>query len=192
MMVKLGKDFYQESAIELAPKFLGKKLVHETEKGRISGIINEVEAYPAHVDEVSHGNQRTKRTEVLYKSGGYAYVYLIYGVHHQFAVVVNKKEVPEVVFVRSVIPKEGIDLMKENFAREVRNIRRLTGSPGNLCKSFSINKEHYGLDLTTDEIFIENTDIKISPDRIVSTERIGISSKLKGSTNKFRFKIDRI
>ena len=89
-MYKLAKEFYLRSARDSVKDFLGKYLVYESENGKISGLITDVEAYPAFVDEVSHGNRRTNRTKVMYKEGGYVYVYKVYGIHTQFAVVVNK------------------------------------------------------------------------------------------------------
>src|SRR5918996_3948999 len=78
--VGLGRDFYARAAIDCAPSFLGKALVHETPGGRVAGIISEVEAYPAYTDDVHHGNRRTTRTEVMWGPPGHAYVYVVYGV----------------------------------------------------------------------------------------------------------------
>ena len=135
-MPKLPKSFYQRPALDIAKEFLGKFLVYNSPQGKLSGQIIDVEAYPAYSDNVSHGNKRTKRTEVMYKDGGYAYVYLIYGIYHQFAVVVNGKDLPEVVFIRAVTPTEGIEIMKGNYGRSIKKTTDLTKSPGNLCKSF--------------------------------------------------------
>lgn len=185
MTTKLPKSFYQGSAIELAPKFLGKYLVHKTAQGIISGMITDVEAYPAFVDKVSHGNKRTKRTEVMYRHGGYGYVYKIYGIHYQFAVVVNQKDIPEVVFIRAVKPERGVDIMKKNFGKEV-NTATLTKSPGNLCKSFGITEALYGVDLTGDELYLEDRGVCIHKNDINTSSRIGINGNLQGSEKEFR------
>jgi len=186
-MNKLNKDFYQKPALELVKDFLGKYLVFNSPKGRVSGMISDVEAYPAFTDNVSHGNKRTARTEVMYREGGLVYVYLIYGIYHQFAVVVNKQEIPEVIFIRGVIPDEGVEIMKQNFEKEVKKIKELTSRPGNLCKSFGITKELYGADLTGEIIYIEDRGIIIDPLKIKSTRRVGISKKLDGSDLPLRF-----
>lgn len=189
-MVKLSKSFYQKPAKDIAKEFLGKYLVFNSERGKISGRIIDVEAYPAFSDEVSHGNKRTKRTGVMYKEGGYAYIYVVYGVHYQFAVVVNKENVPEVVFIRGIIPDEGIGVMKDNFRKSVKRTSDLTKSPGNLCKSFGIDMNLYGIDLTGETLFIEDRGDKINPENIISNKRIGINSNLKGSEHKLRFFIE--
>jgi len=186
---KLTRGFYLDSAENLASHFLGKYLVHVTPRGRISGMISEVEAYPAFLDDVSHGNKRTKRTEVMYKEGGYAYVYLIYGIHYQFAVVVNKKDIPEVVFIRAVIPDEGAELMKSNFQKIVEHSRDLTKSPGNLCKSFGISTGHYGVDITKNELFLENRGSYIPSENINIRSRIGIRQSIKGNRKKLNYSI---
>ncbi len=186
-MPKLQKSFYQRSARDIAKEFLGKYLVFNSPKGKVSGKIIEVEAYPAFSDKVSHGNKRTRRTEVMYQDGGYAYVYLVYGIYHQLALVVNKKNIPEVVFIRAVIPEEGIEIMKGNFGKPVGRVNDLTKSPGNLCKSFGIDINLYGKNLTGNTIFIEDRGVVISPKEILSDKRIGISPKLDGSQRKLRF-----
>jgi|GEM_PF-6633799 hypothetical protein len=45
--MKLGRRFYLRPALTVAPDLLGKRLVYKTEQGPISGIISDVEAYPA-------------------------------------------------------------------------------------------------------------------------------------------------
>lgn len=186
-MAKLSKSFYLRSANDCAKDFLGKHLVYNSPKGTVSGMINDVEAYPAFVDKVSHGNKKTKRTQVLYEEGGKVYVYLIYGLYHQFAIVVNKKDVPEVVFIRSIIPERGIKIMQKNFGKIVKHPNELTNSPGKLCKSLGINLTLYGTDITGNTIYLNDGNTQIKSEEIVSTKRIGINEKLEGNQNKLRF-----
>lgn len=187
MIHKLQMSFFQVSAEDIAQDLLGKCLVHNTPDGRISGRIVDVEAYPAFSDSVSHGNKRTARTEVMYREGGYAYVYLVYGIHHQFAIVVNHKDIPDVIFIRAVVPEEGLDLMKRNFGRPVKRVFELTKSPGNLCKSFGINLTHYGIDLTGTTLFLEDRGVEVSAAEVITNARVGIKSSLEGSNRKLRF-----
>lgn len=63
---RLGQEFYRHPAVDCASDFLGKVLVHETAEGRLAGVISDVEAYPAFVDGVHHGNKRTARSEVMW------------------------------------------------------------------------------------------------------------------------------
>jgi DNA-3-methyladenine glycosylase len=183
----LSKDFFQQNALKIAKDFLGKYLVYNSPMGRLSGMITEVEAYPAFLDNVSHGNKKTKRTKIMYEDGGHAYIYLIYGIHHQFAVVVNKKNIPEVVFIRAVIPIEGIEIMKRNFKREVKKVTDLTKSPGNLCKSFGITLDLYGEPIPGKKLWLENRNIRFPNSLINSDKRIGIRKTLKGSNSPYRY-----
>lgn len=173
----------------MAHDLLGKYLVFNSPKGIVSGMIIEDEAYPAFIDNVSHGNKRTKRTEVIYQVGGYAYVYFNYGLHFMLNIVVNNKDVPECVLIRRLIPDQGIDIMMQNFGREVEDVKQLTRSPGNLCKSFGIALQHYGTDLTDNLLFIEDRGIEVDPEQIKTGERVGIDPKVKGSELKLRYSI---
>lgn len=157
---RLGQDFYRPPAVDCATDFLGKVLVHDTAAGRLAGVISDVEAYPAFVDGVHHGNKRTARSEVMWGPGGRAYVYLVYGIWHQFAAVVNSKDVPDVVFIRAVAPVEGADVMAAQWNNPVET-KALANSPGKLCRSFAITTEHYGADLCRYELFLED----LGPDR---------------------------
>ena len=93
---KLDNSFYARPNVQLvARELLGKVLVTEFEGQRTSGRIVEVEAYNGVVDRASHAwsGRRTRRTEVMYREGGTAYVYLIYGIHHLFNAIVTSEDV---------------------------------------------------------------------------------------------------
>lgn len=113
-MGKLNRNFYLRSAEELAPALLGKILVHKTAEGVTSGIIVETEAYIGPEDKGAHscGGVPTARTAVMFGKGGFAYVYLIYGMYSCFNVVANVKDKPEAVLIRALEPLDGVELMK--------------------------------------------------------------------------------
>jgi DNA-3-methyladenine glycosylase len=80
-MTRLERGFYEEATVEVARSLLGMVLVHRTTRGLTAGRIVETEAYAGPGDAACHsakGNSRG-RTAVMYGSGGFAYVYLIYG-----------------------------------------------------------------------------------------------------------------
>lgn len=89
--------------------------VLETNVGgvRTAGMITEAEVYIGGSDKASHtcGYRRTERVMSQYEMGGHAYVFLVYGIHAQFCVVLGEKDVPNVVLVRSVMPLWGTDEM---------------------------------------------------------------------------------
>src|ERR1700677_3470534 len=136
-LVKLGPAFYDRpSVVKVAKELLGKVVVTELDGVRTSGRIVEVEAYNGVVDRASHAwsGRRTARTEVMYGAGGTAYIYLIYGIHHLFNVVTNRKDVPHAVLVRALEPLEGIPVMLKRMGREQLD-HSLTRGPGNVSRA---------------------------------------------------------
>ena len=92
---KLSLTFYQQSdVVSLSKQLLGKILLTHFDNILTGGMIVETEAYQGSEDKACHAylNRKTARTEVMFKSGGCAYVYLCYGVHHLFNIVTHKKE----------------------------------------------------------------------------------------------------
>ena len=157
------------------------KLIHETLDGIISGKIVEVEAYLFN-DPASHSYKgKTKRNKAMFEEGGIAYVYKIYGVHHCFNVVTNKKGIGEAVLIRALEPLEGIELMKINRKKD----SDLCNGPAKLVEALGIKKEQEKKDLISSELRIEEFEI---PKNIVAKERIGIS---KGKSLKLRFYINK-
>lgn len=168
-MSKLGRKFYLKSADELAPALLGKVLVHKTAEGVTSGIIVETEAYIGPNDKGAHscGGVPTARTAVMFGQGGFAYVYLIYGMYSCFNVVANSKDKPEAVLIRALEPLDGIELMKKR--RGTDNLQNLCSGPGKLCGALGITREQSGTDLCGSELFIldkpalPTSEIAVSP-----------------------------
>jgi DNA-3-methyladenine glycosylase len=80
----LPRAFFLDPPEQVAPKLLGKLLVHQTSAGPIIGRIVEVEAYqgPHNVppDPAAHSFRGpTPRNLVLFGPAAHAYVYAIYG-----------------------------------------------------------------------------------------------------------------
>src|SRR6476620_1255285 len=113
---KLPREFYTRSnVLTVARELLGKLLVVTDSSGqRVSGMIVEVEAYRGPEDRASHayGGRRTNRTETMYRSGGVAYVYFVYGMYYQFNVVSNAANIPHAILVRALQPVEGLEIMR--------------------------------------------------------------------------------
>jgi DNA-3-methyladenine glycosylase len=180
---KLRKSFYRRELLDVAKSLLGKILVKVDGKNILSGIIVEVEAYHGDFDEAAHSYRGiTKRTEIMFESGGYLYVYFTYGAHHCCNVVTGKKGQGTAVLIRAVEPISGIDTMiKNRFGRKPKNIKEifnLTSGPGKTCQAFGIDRKYSGTDLTGNEIFILDGE-KIRSKDIGVSKRIGISRSVE-------------
>ena len=175
MASKLPPEFYtRPDVLKVARDLLGKLLVvPTTNRKRVSGMIVEVEAYRGPEDRASHafGGRRTKRTETMYKMGGVAYVYFVYGMYYQFNVVSNVEDTPHAILVRALEPVEGIDFMRKR--RHTHPDHNLTNGPGKLCIAMNINRELDGADLLGNRVWLEEYE-KIPALRISKGPRIGI------------------
>lgn len=169
----LNRQFYLRDANLVAKDLLGKLLVHNTQNGIIAGMIVELEAYMGAEDAAAHSykNLRSSRTEVQFGEGGFAYMYLIYGMHYCFNVVTNVANKPEAILIRALEPVDGIEIMKKN--RKSDNLINLCNGPGKLCSALEINKSHYGIDLCGNELHIDAYQ-NVANENIVATPRVNI------------------
>jgi DNA-3-methyladenine glycosylase len=190
-MIKLPASFYDRpNVVTIARDLLGKVLVTEFGGRLTSGRIVEVEAYNGIVDRASHAwsGRRTKRTEVMFGSGGTAYVYLIYGLHSLFNVVTGRKEVPHAVLVRALDPLEGIPVMLKRTGK-LKLDHTLTRGPGNLSKALGLLTAHTGTSLLGDEIWIGDDGWRAKRSQIVATPRIGVDYAGEDAALAYRFYI---
>lgn len=186
--MKLPRKFYeQEDTLQIAQDLLGKILVVPNEKGkRVSGKIVETEAYLGEIDKAAHAynKRRTKRTEILYGKGGFAYIFLIYGIYNQLNFSVGKKDIPHCILIRGIEPLEGIEIMRER--RGKMKDTNLTSGPGKLCIAFDIDKSFYGEDLLGDKMWLED-GIKVPKSKIIKGKRIGIDYAEEYAEKLWRF-----
>jgi len=182
---KLKRKFYTRPIITVAKELLGKIFVlspPQTSDTFLAGKIVEVEAYDGSVDQAAHTFiGKTKRNEIMFCQGGYLYVYFTYGVHFCANVVTGKKGQGTAVLIRALEPVYGIEQMIINrFRRDLKNEKeklKLTNGPGKICQAFNINRNHYGADLTGNEIFIIDQPA-VDNKNIIVTKRIGISKSV--------------
>jgi DNA-3-methyladenine glycosylase len=172
-MKALPRRFYTRNTLTVAEKLLGKHLVRYTLGREMVGRIVEVEAYGGSDDPGSHACRgMTPRNQLMFRKGGFAYVYFVYGKHYCFNVVTEKQNVPGAVLIRALEPVRGIETMKKN--RRTRNVLNLTNGPGKLAEAMNITGKQNGLDLTkSKELFICKPEEK-ERFEVVSTKRIGI------------------
>jgi DNA-3-methyladenine glycosylase len=178
----LTRSFYDRDPRLVAPDLLGKYLVRRLDDGTIlKGEIIEVEAYVGEGDPAAHTFKgKTTRNASVYMEGGHAYVHTQR--HHTLLDIVTLGlNVPGSVLIRGLIPKEGIERMKQ--LRETDSIPNLTNGPGKICQAFGIGKR-----IEKSGLWIEDHKNFITAEEIMKTTRIGIS---KGKEDLLRFVVTR-
>jgi DNA-3-methyladenine glycosylase len=173
---KLPRQFYMRDTLQVARELLGALLVHRTDGvNRIAKIV-EVEAYVGAHDLAAHSSKGiTKRTQVMFGPPGFAYVYLIYGMHHCMNVVTEPQGHGCAVLVRALEP--------------VQNVIGNTRGPGLLCNAMGIDRRLNAHDLESDDFFIaaRNAGESFS---IVRRPRIGVAYAGDWATQPLRFYIE--
>lgn len=195
-MEVLDRTFFNQDSIVVAKALLGKTLVHEVNGQTIMASIVETEAYMGIEDKAAHSynGRRTARTEIMYGAPGFAYVFLIYGIHACFNTVTREAGVPQAVLIRAVEPVSGLDSMAH--ARFGKPYSELTGSqivgltngPGKLCQAMSIDTSDNGTDLCGKRLYIADSDD--AEFNIISATRIGIDYAEEAKDYPWRFFIE--
>jgi len=172
-MKGLPRRFYTRDTLTVAEELLGKHLTRYTTGKKLLGKIVEVEAYGGSDDPASHAYRGvTPRNRLMFRKGGFAYVYFTYGKHYCFNVVTDRRNVPGAVLIRALEPLGGIETMKKN--RRTRNVFNLTSGPGKLTEAMNITGKQNGLELTrSKKLFICKPEEK-EKFEVVSAKRIGI------------------
>ena len=188
---KLTKAFYErDDTVAVAKDLLGKLVVTRFNDLETIARIVETEAYCGSIDKASHAynNRRTTRTEIMYNSGGVAYVYLCYGIHHLFNVVTGKAEIPNAVLIRGVEPVYGMDIMMKRTGR-LKWDRAIGSGPGNVTKALGIETSHTGLSLNGEKLYLVDDGFQFSEEKIIATPRIGVDYAGEDALLPFRFAI---
>lgn len=152
--MKVKRDFYLQPTLKVARDLIGKDLVHRCRNKIYRASITETEAYDGFDDLACHAAKgMTARNKAMFKLGGHAYVYLIYGIYHCLNLVTGPKGYPSAVLIRAL-----------DYP--------LADGPGKLCREFKITKQkHNGLDLINGVLWVEDKGIK---PKIFSSKRIGV------------------
>ena len=189
MSRKLGDAFYlQEDPVIASRELLGKVLCTQIDGIYTSGIISETEAYAGVNDKGAHayGGKRTERTRVLYEAGGKAYIYLCYGIHHLFNIVLSEAEVPHCILIRGVRPLQGEAAMLKRRKRPKVD-KKLSAGPGTLSQALGLHTRLSGTDLKGDVIWIEDRGITVPDSEISVGPRIGIDYAGEDALLPYRF-----
>ncbi len=191
----LNREFYKRDALEVAKGLLGKILVREIDGVILRGKIVETESYIGSIDKASHAynGRRTERTEPLFKEGGIAYVYFIYGLYHCFNVISGESDDGQGVLIRALEPLDNFDyISSKRFNKKFEELstakkRELTNGPSKLCMAFGIDKkDNYKVLYEKGDLYIEDS---CDNHEIIETTRIGIDYAEEAIDFPWRFYI---
>ncbi len=172
---RLGDEFFLSDTVSLARDLLGSLLVTAVSGKRVSGRIVEVEAYLGSGDPACHACRGiTKRNEVMFRSPGHCYVYLIYGMYHCVNVVSDPEGVGAAVLIRAVEPREGLEVMARRRGISQARLRDLARGPGRLCEAFGIKRQISGERFATSRKIWLERGTGVPENKICVTGRIGI------------------
>jgi DNA-3-methyladenine glycosylase len=172
---RLSRASLPSDTAELARYLIGKTLVRQAGRNRISGRIVETEAYPPG-DASGHAYRgRTARNQSLFLDRGFAYVYFIYGTSYMLNVTAEEPAVGAGVLLRAIEPLEGINLMKR--FRKTDKLRDLARGPGRLAAALQIDQRLDGVDLCDSGPLWLGTAVRQTT-YIGTTVRIGITREV--------------
>lgn len=187
--MKLGIDYYRNAdVVNTSKDLVGKVLCSNVDGTFTSGIITETEAYNGVEDKACHAydGRRTKRTETMYQPGGIAYVYLCYGIHHLFNIVVGRENEPKATLIRGIRPLEGIDVILDRRGK-LKIDKTTSAGPGTASQALGITTKLNATDLQSDLIWIEDRNIEVPENEVQVGPRIGVDYAGSDALLPYRF-----
>ncbi|AWG43221.1 DNA-3-methyladenine glycosylase [Candidatus Borreliella tachyglossi] len=145
----MDREFFIQDAVVLAKSLLGHFLIRKIDNREIITKIVETEAYMGVIDRACHayGGRITNRTSAMYNIGGYAYIYMIYGMYYMLNVVASNENNPHAVLIRGIEPLSPL----------VKTDKKITNGPGKLTKFLNIDLRFNKVDLINNsELFLKN------------------------------------
>ncbi|MEM7174351.1 MAG: DNA-3-methyladenine glycosylase [Chlamydiota bacterium] len=188
---KLTTSFYCRSdVVAIGKDLLGKFLFTQIDGALTGGMIIETESYGGVDDKACHAykGRRTKRTDVMFWTGGVAYVYLCYGIHHLFNIVTHEQGTPHAVLIRAIQPTTGIDRILQRRKKLTLNNSTTTG-PGTITQALGITTHHSGKSLLGNTIWIEDRGVAVTPSQITASPRIGVDYAEEDALRPWRFQL---
>ena len=177
MKNKLPVEFYRQAdVVSIARQLLGKHIYTCINGELTGGIIVETEAYRGPEDRGSHAynNKKTPRNEMMYKAGGFAYMYICYGIHDMLNIVTGEEGMSHAALIRAIEPVKRLDIMKSRRGL-VGNDIRLCQGPGALAKSLGLTKFHNGTDLQGNLLWLTEEVVTYTEDQVVAAPRVGMN-----------------
>ncbi|MDX1388833.1 MAG: DNA-3-methyladenine glycosylase, partial [Acidobacteriota bacterium] len=172
---RIVAGFYRRDTLEVARDLLGRMLCRRLPGGSVlRGRLVEVEAYDGPRDRASHAwPGPTARNAPMFGPGGFAYVYLVYGMHHCLNVVTGPRDYPAAVLLRAAeSPEVGVS----------------ASGPGRLTRAFRVDRALDGASLSGPHLWLER-GAPPSDNEIGRTARIGVDYAGGWARRRLRFVI---
>lgn len=185
---RIPREHYCRDPFKFAKEeLLGAYLCSNIDGVLTAGKITELEVYIGSCDKACHAypNKLTKRTATMFRQGGCAYVFFVYGMYNQFNVVVSPEGQADAVLIRSLEPVAGIEEMKKR--RHTDDVKNLTTGPGKLCQALGITaRAHDGINLSGKLLWLSPNTQKY---KFNAVPRVGIDYAKEYKDKPWRFYI---
>ncbi len=174
----LPREFYNRDAETVARALLGTFLTHRVDGQARIGRVVETEAYLGPHDLAAHSARgRTPRTEVMFGPPGFAYVYMIYGMHCCLNAVTEAPGRAAAVLIRALEP--------------IQYLSGPTNGPGRLCRALAIDRTQNRHDLVSPDLnFSAPADEENAPFTIIARPRVGVDYAGEWAHKPLRFYIE--
>lgn len=190
-MTRIRSEFFlRDDVVNIARELIACTIHTNFNGQKVSALITETEAYNGVDDKAAHsfGGRLTERTRIMYGPGGIAYVYLCYGIHHLFNVVVGQRDVPKAVLLRAIWPLEGMEVMNSRRNKELPE-HKIGAGPGTSSEALGIKTSHNGTDLQGDVIWLEERIVHPKENDIIVGPRIGVEYAEEDAELSYRFRL---
>src|SRR3989339_1075442 len=175
----LSHSFFNQDAVQLAKKLLGKVLCARYQQIFLCAKIIETEAYYIH-EKASHASLGyTEKRKALFMPAGTIYMYYSRGGD---SLNVSAKGEGNAVLIKSAVPYEKA----ENFDQMILSMQRLNPKPDGsfrdplklcsgqvlMCRSLGLTVKKWDQQQFNEDFFICNVNYR--PKKIIQTTRLGI------------------
>lgn len=179
------RSFFAASAVEVAPRLLGAVFGHQSDEGRVSIRITEVEAYLGDgSDPGSHAYRgKTRRNATMFGEPGHLYAYFTYGMHTCANMACSPEGTASGVLLRAGEVVEGLDLARARRTTSTSD-RDLARGPARLTVAMGIRLADNGSDLLAPPFSVR---LPAAPHAHLSGPRTGVAGAGGGAEFPWRF-----